>query len=180
MAAKGRHGLPENFDGWAWKNAKGIPVAHIAALKGELSDSFSDWTIRNEKGETVAHVLVRQGKKLPKAAKAWDWSWRDQDGNTVAHEAVRNGKKLPRDFSGWGWCNAQGTSVAHLCVEHGQAFHNNPPLEVWQACDANGASVINLARKLGRLQAIAQYEERAIKDAITPRATKSPIKRIST
>ncbi|MDR1857114.1 MAG: hypothetical protein LBR22_08175 [Desulfovibrio sp.] len=107
--------LPADFEGWNWLDSSGLSVASRAALNGVLPASFDQWTITDQFGP-IAHTVARH-QRLPEDFDLWQL--RDDQGRTPAHDAADVGK-LPKDFHAWYLADDDGWTVAHAAALAGR------------------------------------------------------------
>ncbi|WP_419621513.1 hypothetical protein [Thiolapillus sp.] len=106
--------LPQGFDGWDLTpyGARGLTVAHVAAINGHLSPDFDQWELANDRGSTVAHRAAQYGHLPPDFDR---WELANARGWTVAHDAARWGN-LPPDFDQWELSDKNGVTVARVAA----------------------------------------------------------------
>lgn len=166
VAATCGYVFPEGFAHWRLKNSAGEPVIHTLIRNFNVPPAhFSQWSIPNAELRTAAHAYLSQ-LKVPLPAAFDDWFLGDRYGITVAEAAIRMSVftkndaigRLPEDRALWRFKIDGKTTLLHLRVQNGGSIPDIFTVDDWHLPDADGKSVIDLARRYNHGDLIAQYE----------------------
>lgn len=166
VAASCGYAFPEGFPHWRLKNSSGEPVIHTLVRNFNVPPPhFKEWSIPNAELRTVAHAYLSQNK-APLPDTFDDWLLGDRYGVTVAEAAVRLSAltkvdaigRLPDDPALWRFKIEGETTLFHLRVRNGGSIPDIFSVDDWHLPDADGNSVIDLARRYNHGDLIAQYE----------------------
>ena len=166
VAATCGYEFPEGFPHWRLKNSSGEPVIHTLIRNFNVPPAhFAQWSIPNSELRTAAHAYLSQ-LKVPLPAAFDDWRLGDRYGITVAEAAIRMSVftkndaigRLPEDREIWRFKIDSKTTLLHLRVQNGGSIPDIFTVDDWHLPDADGKSVIDLARRYNHGNLIAQYE----------------------
>ena len=116
--------FPKDFKYWNLKNDKGITVAHISLVHGNLPagetvESLISNLNKETKSEKELNEIFERAADGTLDSDFTDWDLRNDKGDTVAHVYVQDfyleEDEFP-NFDSWDLKNAQDLTVAHLYI----------------------------------------------------------------